>query len=776
MADKYKQSLRSIEKQEFAVEKLQNKLKEISNSDKTPSTVKNLVGETEKAEKELAKLKQQIDSLYSKQDINKKEITKQKRIIASNEDDNTVDSRVNISNAETKIQVLTKENSDMELQLDGIREKYDLLEAKIYDNKNAISSAKEELRTTSTDALNKQLGLANQKLEDAKEKAIKLKEEFDNSKKIKFASFFGGGIDEVGKKIDKFKNKMSRLIGTAMIFSLIRNQLTSLRNGFISLLKTDDQFSSSLNQVKANLMTAFAPIYNACLPAINSLMNSLSKVTGTIAVFMANLFGTNIKDATKDAQKLSGALNKTASSAKKASGALGSFDTLEVLPDDSSGGGTSGANSNSIDYSGELTYSQGLLDVMNSIADFIKNNKEIILGTLAGILTFITLIKLDLGGLKSLGIGLIIAGIVTLVQGIVNFIKDPSWENFAVILQGLALILAGVAVAMLAVNAANPVAWIILAIALITGLASIIIKYWNKICKIGSTVGEWFYTTIIEPIVSFVTNLWDDIVKFFETAINWIKDNWQGLILFIINPVAGVFKLLYDNCEGFRNIVDNVVSSVKDFFSDLWNNMKNGAADAWNGIKSVFSSVASFFKNIFTNAWTAVKNVFSSGGKIFTGIKEGIFNSFKSVVNVLIDGINKIVSIPFKGINSALGRLRNLEILGVEPFKWIPTINVPKIPKLARGAVIPPRQEFAAILGDQKHGTNIEAPLETIKQANREVLEEVLGRIGLNNEEKEIVLKNWQFVLQFGNTTLGKMVIEEIKKYQKETNIQFLLA
>lgn len=775
MAEKYKQSLRSIEKQELSIEKLQNKIKEISDSDKIPPSIKNLVGETEKAEKELAKLKQQIDSLSSKQDVNKKEITKQNRIIASNEGDDTLDSRLNISNAETKIQTLTKENNDMELQLDVIREKYDLLEAKIYDNKNAISSAKEELRTTTIDALNKELELANQKLEDTKEKAINLKEEFDNSKKTKFENFLGGNIDEVGKKIDKFKTKMSRLVGTAMIFSLIRNQLTSLRNGFISLLKTDDQFSNSLNQIKANLMTAFTPIYNACLPAINNLMTALSKVTGTIAMFVANLFGTNIKDATSDAKKLSSALNKTASSAKKASGSLGSFDTLEVLPDDS-GSGASTTSNNSIDYSGELTYSQKLLDFMNNIVDYVKQNKETILGMLAGILTFITLIKLGLDGFKSLGIGLIIAGIVTLVQGIINFIKDPSWENFSIILQGLTLILAGVAIAMLAVKAANPVAWIMLAIAAITALAVLIIKKWDSIKKIFSSVGEWFYNTVISPIATFFSDLWNGIANGVSTIIDWIKGNWQGLLLFIINPVAGVFKLLYDNCEGFRNIVDNVVSSVKDFFSGLWNNMKNGATDAWNGIKSVFSSVTSFFKNIFTNAWTAVKNVFSSGGKIFTGIKEGIFNSFKSVVNVLIDGINKVVSIPFKGINSALGRLKNLEILGVEPFKWIPTINVPKIPKLARGTVIPPRQEFAAILGDQKHGTNIEAPLETIKQANREVLEEVLGRIGLNNEEKEIVLKNWQFVLQFGNITLGKMVIEEIKKYQKETNIQFLLA
>ena len=79
-------------------------------------------------------------------------------------------------------------------------------------------------------------------------------------------------------------------------------------------------------------------------------------------------------------------------------------------------------------------------------------------------------------------------------------------------------------------------------------------------------------------------------------------------------------------------------------------------------------------------------------------------------------------------------------------------------------------------MGDQKHGTNIEAPLDTIKQANREVLAEFLEKIGINGQDREIVLKNWQFILQFGNENFGKMAVEEIKKYEKETSTQFLLA
>ena len=44
------------------------------------------------------------------------------------------------------------------------------------------------------------------------------------------------------------------------------------------------------------------------------------------------------------------------------------------------------------------------------------------------------------------------------------------------------------------------------------------------------------------------------------------------------------------------------------------------------------------------------------------------------------------------------------------------------IPALASGAVIPPNRKFLAVLGDQKSGTNVEAPLSTIKQAVMEAM------------------------------------------------------
>ena len=116
-------------------------------------------------------------------------------------------------------------------------------------------------------------------------------------------------------------------------------------------------------------------------------------------------------------------------------------------------------------------------------------------------------------------------------------------------------------------------------------------------------------------------------------------------------------------------------------------------------------------------------SVFSSGGEIFTDIKDGILTSFKTVVNKLISGINSVVSKPFSGINTALRQIKGIDILGIKPFSGISTISVPSIPYLAQGAVLPANKPFMAVVGDQRHGTNVEAPLTTIQEAVANVMD-----------------------------------------------------
>ena len=242
-----------------------------------------------------------------------------------------------------------------------------------------------------------------------------------------------------------------------------------------------------------------------------------------------------------------------------------------------------------------------------------------------------------------------------------------------------------------------------------TDVSNFFVNLWEGIKSVLSTVGSWIYDNVIAPVANFFVDLWQGLKDAVDAVFGWIKENWQALLLFLVNPVAGVFKYLYDNFDGFRNFVDNVVASVKIFFSDLWSGFVNGAINAWEGVKNTFATVASFFGDIFGRAWQKVKDVFSAGGNIFDGIKDGIVTAFKVVVNAIIRGINKVVSLPFDGLNRILNTISGLDILGIRPFSWLTwRAPVPQIPELATGGVV--RKATTAVIGED--GAEAVVPLE----------------------------------------------------------------
>lgn len=704
MINRYNKSVDSIKRQELALEKVKSKLQDIENGSVVPRSIRNAESELAKVNKELESIDKKANEISNRQETLSFDIETQKSL------GELGDSEA-IKTSELEIRKLDKAMQELAVQEDQAKLKASELNSKIAELKN---------NSPEVNRLEQQVRNMTSSLKESKKQTNELGESIKKNLSFKAKLMGISGFDEVGKKVDKLKTRMTRLIGTVAIFSLIRNSLTNLRNGYISLLKQNDSFSSSLNQIKANLMTAFAPIYNACLPAINSLMNALAKVTGTLAVFVSGLFGTSLKDAKKQAEGLSKSLDDTAKSGEKASGSLASFDNLEVISDSgssASGGVNSGSN---INYDGEIVYSQKLLDILNKISKWVTDNSEIVIGFIGGVTGALIALKLlGLDPIQSLGIGIALAGAIILIQGIINFIKDPSWENFGTILTGLSLILAGVAIAMLAVNAANPVAWIMLAIAAVVALGAVIIKNWDSIKEVFSKIWSWISEKVIEPVKTG-----------FASAGEYLKEKWN---------------------------------KVKEFFSGLWEGMKDGAKNAWEGIKKVFSTVATFFKNIFTNAWEGVKRVFSVGGKIFDGIKDGILNGFKAIANSIIGGINKVVSIPFNGINFALKKIRDIEFLGISPFKnLIKTINVPQIPKLATGAVIPPRSEFMAILGDQRRGVNIETPLDTMVEAFNKALDDRKSGNG------DVVIENLTIVARMGDADVSKTVVKGVRIAEKK--------
>lgn len=233
----------------------------------------------------------------------------------------------------------------------------------------------------------------------------------------------------------------------------------------------------------------------------------------------------------------------------------------------------------------------------------------------------------------------------------------------------------------------NPIGAIIAAIA---ALVAAFVYLWNN----------------SEEFRQFWIGLWDSIQETVGDAIDWIKDGWNTFVEFI---------------KGVWDSIQETVGDIIDVVAGLWKKLTDGAKNAWEGIKEVFGKIADWFGGIFSKAWEAVKNVFSTGGKIFDGIKEGIVETFKTVVNGIIRGINKVVSIPFNAINKVLDKLRNIDIAGVTPFDWIKTFDVPQIPELARGGVLK-RGQIGLLEGN---GSEAVVPLEK----NTRWLDEIASRI-----------------------------------------------
>ena len=230
-----------------------------------------------------------------------------------------------------------------------------------------------------------------------------------------------------------------------------------------------------------------------------------------------------------------------------------------------------------------------------------------------------------------------------------------------------------------------------------------------------------------ERIEEAAKDLWEGLVQGLKAGWEWAKqkvaDIWSNITkkfkeIFGIHSPSTVFA------DFGKNMMEGLVNGIKNAISKVTTACK----EIWSAIKNVFSVVGTWFKDTFTKAWTNVKNVFSTGGKIFDGIKEGIANTFKTIVNGLISGINRVIAVPFNTINSILNRIRNITVLGLTPFagRWgYSPLSVPQIPMLARGGIVNrPGRGVPAIIGEA--GAEAVLPLEN----NTEWMDILADKIG----------------------------------------------
>ena len=206
---------------------------------------------------------------------------------------------------------------------------------------------------------------------------------------------------------------------------------------------------------------------------------------------------------------------------------------------------------------------------------------------------------------------------------------------------------------MMLLNAAfglNPIALIIAGIA---ALAAAFIYFWRT-----SESFRNFWIGLWESIKNAVLTAIDFIVQWFNKIVDFVKNNWQNILLFITNPFLGGFKLLYNNCESFRNFIDNLTKKIKETF-----------LNAWNGISTFFTStIPNAFKKLGESISNKLKQCWNDVVSFFT----------ETIPQWIQNVIDWFANLPYM-IGYHIGQiLRNIIQFGINLWNWV-TVELPQI-------------------------------------------------------------------------------------------------
>lgn len=480
----------------------------------------------------------------------------------------------------------------------------------------------------------------------------------------KFGSLFSSnsnkvtaGTNRMTGSTNAFGQSMKYLLPSLVVYQLLGGAITKLASGMMSALKTNDQFSASLNQIKVNLMTAFYPIYTAILPALNALMSTVAQLTGQLASFIAMLFGTTYDAAKQGASGLYDniqALNDTGSSANKANEkvkklqkSLMGFDQINKLTMDTDDEKKEDSTTPGIDFgSATGTYStpKWMKDIQNLLKDFFKPFQD-------------------------------------------------AWKN-----QGQRVI----------------DAWKY-ALGEVIGLASAIGKSFMEVWTNGT--GQLFIENIL-ILLADVLGIIGDIAGAFKRA--W-EDNGRGtrLIQSIFDMWNRILELLHEVAVAFRNAWndgrgESIAANILEIYTNIFNTIGNIAEQlkkAWkegrvgesifgtildavddllSNINSMTKATEEWAKNLdFTPLLKAIDGLFKSIRPILKNVGDGLEWLYKNVLLPLASFfIEDYVPKYFDMFSAALEALNQVIEIFKPIFKWFWDVVIVPLSQVAKFLIL----------------------------------------------------------------------------------------
>lgn len=539
--------------------------------------------------------------------------------------------------------------------------------------------------------------------------------------------------------------KVSNMFKLMVLRMAIRATIKAVQQGFQDLARYSSNFNSTMSQLSSSFLyarnaitTVFAPALSALTPLISSVVDAFVSAVNTISALTARIFTgartfTRAKKAQTDYAK---SLDGTAASAKKAAQNLAAFDQINVLntSEPESSGGAGGVSPEDMFEEAEISEETiGLVDRLKGKfseltegirgVDFSKV-KEAFNGLKEAAGRFLnTLRNINLEPLST-ALGKVVEAATPLV---------------ATLFDGLAWFLDNIA-GPLAVWGAE-----VLLPAVLELIASAL-GVLNSIIEVAKPALLWLWEEFLKPTAEWAGDLLVSALGWLRDRLDdlseWVSDHSEEIQQFIkivgllaagflaVFGAVSVVKMAASGLQGILAVLGSpagVIAIVIGLIAALVVAMGNGE-EMVNTLKGAFDALRDFISNVFAGdweeAWISVKKVFGS-----------VFNA---IVIIAESAINLLI----KGINWLIGKINTIKIdmpgwvedmFGVGSIGFdIPTLAEVKLPRidvasigmpaLATGAVIPPNQQFMAILGDQKSGRNLEAPEGLIRQIMQEEL------------------------------------------------------
>lgn len=612
---------------------------------------------------------------------------------------------------------------------------------------------------------------------------------------------FGGALKKGIKSLLKYG------LGIRSLYMLFRKLRTAVTEGIKNLAQFSSEtnanmsaIKSSLTQVKNSLATAFQPILTAVAPALTKLCNLLSQAVTYIGMlFTALSGGTKFTKAIAIQEDYAKSLQGTSAAAKEAQQQLSGLDEINTWQDNSGGGGGSGVNPadmfETVDIDSKIS---GIADKIKAafapLAGFIRDNFVEPTKKWIAQLNFEPLISSAkevwqrlqpvLSAIGNLLSTLWNEFLLPIIQWVLEELVPASNQLTATLFQLIGSVLRPLIDGIRALwEGLQPVIqWVkdvVLMVLeetsyLFSSLASVFEEKGDKIVQIFDGIGKsismmWQIVgpvfALLKDVVGAVFHFISDIVS---TVIGYIIDVFAGLTEFLAGVFTGDWERAWNGIKsifvGWWDAIKGLLRSVRDFVANIFKATIKSVVDSVEGLVTTVAGFAGKGKDLVLNTFQQIK------AKIIS-ILVSIANAMKKPINAIIGAINGMISGVCSGINAMI---RALNKLSFDVPDWVPLIGgkkfglnirevtAPRIPLLATGAVIPPNAPFAAVLGDQRHGNNIETPEALLRQ----VVREESGGSAV-----------YQFVAQLNRRTIFQEMIDEAKLRQASSGVNpFLLG